>query len=263
MVTTGCPDTQREDAATDRSLAFQSTSAQRGRRFVGQQMLILLSVVIGLLAVCVASWQRMTPLAEERVLPQTWVGDLRAGIVVGQSFIASHTGLCRIDVWLAPKVTDNTQDILFHLKTDRQAEQDLVTLTANARDVHPDAYHTFAFPPIANSAGRSFYFYLESPDSTSANAVTVWGTEEDAYPEGKADAGPASAVTKGDLAFVAYYQPGIAETADILLDRLTANKPLIWGDRRFYLLLAITYCFLFIKFILAVRNIIANDQNEL
>ncbi len=51
-------------------------------------------------------------------------------------------------------------DLLFKEVSDT----DLVTLEISASEIQHNLFHTFSFPQINSSRGKSFYFYLESPE---------------------------------------------------------------------------------------------------
>lgn len=96
----------------------------------------------------------------KRLLPE-----LTKGRSYGQSFVAEQDNLCRIDILFATYPRGNTADIYFHLKESPHGTEDIVTLKVNASRLMDCQYHPFAFPPTTDSGKRTFYFYLESPES--------------------------------------------------------------------------------------------------
>jgi len=100
-------------------------------------------------------------------------------------------------------------------------------------------WRKFEFPPIVDSAGKTYFFYLASPNSVTGNAISVGGATGDFYNDGVTylAIGPA----QGDLAFRTYYNLSIREKLSLLGQRITENKPSIWGDLNFYLLLLALY----------------------
>ena len=136
----------------------------------------------------------------------------------------------------------NTHDVTFHLKEDLNAQTDILTITFNASDVRDGAWRSFAFPPISDSAGRSFYFYLESPESEPGNAVSVMGRNDDRYPWGQGfiNGHP----TPGDMTFRIFYRMSLEQKINWVLESLAANKPSVWGNENFYVLLAVLYALL-------------------
>jgi hypothetical protein len=188
----------------------------------------------------------------------TPAGEIRGSITIGQLFTAHYNGLYRIDALMATYARENTHDVTFHLRSSPQADNDLVNLTVNAREIEDNQFRTFIFEPFRDSAGKSYYFFFDSPDSEPGDAVTVWGTIKDLYPEGRPFRNHRKA--GGDLVFLTYYRPSVLDKFDILLDRLTANKPLFWGDRRFYLLLALLYMALLSLFLLQMTKISPTEE---
>jgi hypothetical protein len=135
-------------------------------------------------------------------------GEIYGPIKIGQSFVSPANGLHRIDILLATYARKNDRDVIFHLRYTPE-EEDLVTVRFNASQVEDNSFYRFDFPPIANAAGHSFYFFLESPDSEPGNAITIWGVTESVYEEGRAyrNHRPAG----GELAFRVYAEKSLWE----------------------------------------------------
>jgi len=159
-------------------------------------------------------------------------GELVAGRRFGQTFRAPFSGLYRVDVLLATYARRNEHPVLFHL-SDGPGGPTLVTIEVEAARIQDNAFHRFVFEPIPDSAGREFYFSLEAPQAEPGNAITVWQTDFDSYPHGRAyiDDSP----TEGDLAFVAYYRSSPAEVWNALAERVRTWHPLLWRARWFVL----------------------------
>lgn len=120
----------------------------------------------------------------------------------GQTFTARAPGLYRIDVFLATYARQNTGAVIFHLRRSPTDDQDLVTIPFDAAEVVDGAYRSFTFPPLLDSAGESYYFFLEAPHAQPGNAITVWYSPTDACDGGTAvlDGVP----QPGDLHFRTY-----------------------------------------------------------
>lgn len=180
------------------------------------------------------------------------VGELLSSNTVGQTFVAEYDGLSSVEVLLATYARGNSGLLIFHLRSSLDAT-DLVTFTFDAANVRDNAYYVFEFPPLPDSAGRAFYFQLEASEAEPGNAITVWGTSEDVYPEGMA-------VLQGldsgicDLAFRLRYDLPLRDGIHVLLDRLTAGKPSLLGDKWLYVLLGGTYLSLiYVQILQSVR----------
>jgi len=215
--------------------------------------LVGIGTLFALLLIGRASLERLTVGPIGQPIADTPAGEIHGSITIGQLFIAPYDGLYRIDMLMATYARENTHDVIFHLRNGPQAEGDLVKITVNTREIEDNRHRPFIFAPIRDSAGKSYYFFFDSPDSEPGDAITVWGTIKNLYPEGRAFRNHQAG--GGDLVFLTYYQPSTLHKVDILLDHLAANKPLFWGDRRFYLLLALLYMALLSLFVVKITKI--------
>jgi len=111
------------------------------------------------------------------------VGEIVAGTVYGQTFVASRDRLAQVALRLATFARANHGTITVRLR-DRAAGDLMVERRIDVSEIADNAWHTFRFPPIASSAGRRFVIELSSPDAGPGNAVTVWYAPFDAYPDG-------------------------------------------------------------------------------
>jgi len=187
-------------------------------------------------------------------------GEIRGPITIGQTFTAPYNGLYHIDVMMATYARQNTQDVIFHLRQSPEEEVDLVEIVVNASEIEDNTFRPFTFDPIRDSAGRSYYFFFESPLSVPGDAVTIWGCFADKYPNGQGVRNHRPGA--GDLTFLTHYRPGLLEKAGILLDRLAEKKPLFWGDRRFYAVLGLLYLSLFAFFWVAVAGQLTDHEKD-
>lgn len=215
--------------------------------------LLGIGTLFTLLLIGRASLERLTVGPIGQPTADTPAGEIYGSITIGQVFTAPHDGLYRIDMLMATYARENTHDVIFHLRSSPQTESDLAKITINGREIEDNQFRPFIFDPIRDSAGKSYYLFFDSPDSEPGDAITVWGTLKNLYPEGRPFRKHRAA--RGDLVFLAYYQPSTLDKVDILLDRLAANKPLFWGDRRFYLLLALLYMALLSLFVVQITKI--------
>ncbi len=129
-------------------------------------------------------------------------GEIFGDIIIGQTFIAPFSDLNRIDLNLATYDRLNTKDTIFHLRAS-PSSPDIVTIKLNAAEIANNQYHRFSFPKIQDSKGKSYYFFIESPDSLPGNAITVWYNGDDIYKEGSAYKNHTP--VDGDLTFRAYF----------------------------------------------------------
>lgn len=220
-----------------------------------------LASVVGLLLLgLVGIWRSVEGVSTDQLEASATVGELLSSAAAGQTFVAEYAGLSRIDVSLATYARSNTGPLTFHLRTSPDAQEDLAALTVNAAAVADNAYYAFKFPPIRDSAGRSFYFCLEAPEAAPGNAITVWGSTEDVYPDGEAILQGLEGNGVRDLTFRLGYDPPLWQRVNILAERITSNKPSVWGDIRLYILLSVVY--LALLFLLFARLLNADAAEE-
>jgi hypothetical protein len=156
---------------------------------------ILLTAAILLYVLLVNLWIRANILASD--VSQTmdiYLGPHIAGTsILGQTFQMDCDGLNRIDVILGTFNHRHNQPITFYLATDASAQKILFSETFEGNSVRDYQKRSFSFQPIVDSAGRTFFFFIESPTSTPDNAITARGYSSapiDYYPAGQAFAGP-------------------------------------------------------------------------
>jgi hypothetical protein len=217
-------------------------------------MLLLLALILR------ASLDRLVITPEEQLQNRMVAGQIRGPITIGQTFTAPYNGLYRIDVMMATYARQNSQDVIFHLRKGPGEEVDLAEIVVNASEIEDNTFRPFTFDPIRHSAGRTYYFFFESSLSVPGDAVTIWGCSEDMYPNGQGFRNHRRGA--GDLTFLTYYRPGSLGKASILLDRLAENKPLFWGDKRFYALLGLIYLSLFALFWVTVAGQLADHEGD-
>lgn len=111
-------------------------------------------------------------------------GEIHGSITQGQTFTALENGLCRIDILLTDYHRVNYGKIVFHLREDINSAADLFLQEIDAETVKNNKYRSFRFKPISDSAGRSFYFFLDALGAAPGNAVSAWRSEHDVYPGG-------------------------------------------------------------------------------
>jgi glycosyltransferase involved in cell wall biosynthesis len=115
--------------------------------------------------------------------PVQMMGELTGRRSLGQSFVARHDNLCRVDVLVSTYGRRNTRDVVFHLKTSPEAEDDLARVRVNASQFLDREYVSFVFNPLPESKEKSFYFYMDSPESVPGDAITAWAYSQVELPE--------------------------------------------------------------------------------
>jgi hypothetical protein len=177
--------------------------------------------------------------------------EFHGSLKVGQSFVASQPGLCRIALLVAKRGRTNHSPVVFHLKKGAEATADLSTVTINASHLEdvttmvrrPYVYQSLSFSPIPDSAGKTFHFWVESSQSPADDPLLIRYQTGDVYPEGVMSID--GQAVSGDLAFKAYYAKGLLSNATLLLERLVEHRPFPWGSKAFYVAIFVVYLVLF------------------
>ncbi len=173
-------------------------------------------------------------------------GELVPGATLGQTFVARYGRVRRVDVMLTSYARRLSGPLIFHLKRSPEAAEDLRTVTIDAAQVKDDVFHTFEFPPAPNGLGERLYFSLEAPAAVPGYAVTAWGSSADAYPGGQAVTTEPLDPRLQDLTFRVVYAPTAPQALAILLERVTDQKPGVFGAPAWYVALGLTYLALLI-----------------
>ncbi len=153
----------------------------------------------------------------------------------GQTFVVPCRGLYRVDVYFAAYDRADAPEVVFHLRDSPTSDHDLARVVRAPAPIVWADYQAFEFAPIADSAGQRYYVYFRSKNADATSASSIWANGDDVYPDGERFIGhePGS----GDLVFRAYCRLDWASKADLLLGRLAAGKPLILGEKKFYMVL--------------------------
>ena len=149
---------------------------------------------------------------------------------VGQTFVAGKNNLEMIIVNLRNGRLRNQQPIYFYLQEANQTQK-VRELKINGYNVGDPSLVKFQFEPIPDAAGKSYYFYLESPDSDVNDAVEIAYNEQDIYSSGKMVLSEEE--NEADLRFIVNYYPGNKQALvkEIITDFLLRLK----GDSLFVL----------------------------
>jgi hypothetical protein len=217
-------------------------------------------LILGLLAIGWASWQRMAVWAIAQNRADRPVGELLASHRVGQSLYSPTDGLYQIDLAFGTYGHPGTSDVILHLTTLPDAREDLVTARINSQEVENNIYHSFHFPRQRQIAGRTLYFYLEAPDASPGNALTLYRSNEDAYQDGQAYYDGVAA--SSDLAFAAYYRLGPLDAARFVLREISNQRPCLFNSPLFYVTLTAGHLALVGKLFVFLRKYVAQTSHE-
>lgn len=128
--------------------------------------------------------------------------ELLDGHAYGQTILPHEDGLCRIDLYTATYARTNSKPVIFRVRTTQDAAGDLVRIELPAKNISNSGPTIINFPPLIKIADQRLYMSVESPGSVPGDAVTVYRSDKDVYPDGQmyVDGKP----TEGDLAFITY-----------------------------------------------------------
>lgn len=204
---------------------------------------------------------------------------LSAETKAGQTFVSTYPGLHQISVFLtAPADSPRDYEVVFRLKERCTTAADLRSITANIStgEAGGDRFYRFSFAPIDESAGQPYCFVLEPViDSEELAPIGVLASRADVYPEGSAfyqtpEKTPESAQpqisnraslipshhiflplipihqpalnpAQIDVGFQIHYNGRPLEILAVLIRRLVAFKPYVWGQPAFYGVLLVIY----------------------
>jgi len=158
-------------------------------------------ILLFLITVCISGCTLDRVTAQQGKATGLWE-ELVGGKTFGQSFVSDLDNLYRIDLSTATFSRVNSAPVIFYLKDSPQANTAIRSITLPGPEIQNDRPTSFVFEPITSSAGKSFYFVIESPEATPGNAITVYASEYDQYPRGEAYRN--TQIVNGDLAFTAY-----------------------------------------------------------
>lgn len=221
--------------------AWGKAIIQKGRERIEPHLLLLLWLfpVVGFLLIISAAFNTVTPISVAQRLHNQPAGEIRGSFTVGQTFYSPYPGLSKIAVLLATYARPNHGQAWFHLTSDPNDSTRLVSIPFDASLVKDNSFQSFEFPPIGESAGKNYFFYLEAPAAGPGNAITAWSQSANPYSDGMAyfQARP----VENDLAFVAEFRPSPWQLAETYLNRLASGKPGIWGSPIFYVITSFVY----------------------
>jgi hypothetical protein len=221
------------------------------KRFLIITLLVLAST--GLITIAISFFDRLAcegQLINNNVAPTT-SQQIAGERIIGQSFVAPRNKLNRIDLLFQTYGRKNTHDVTLRLLAAPENGDSLLQglevyqTTFNAAVISDQSWGMFTFPPLPDSAGKTYFIALQSPQSTDGNAITVGGIERDVYTAGSAFLGPVP--VPADITFRTCYALSVNEKLSILGQQLVKNRPSLWGDLRFYLLLLILYALILLR----------------
>jgi hypothetical protein len=152
------------------------------------------------------------------------------------------------------------QPIAFHLKRDPADSEDLWSADLTEGGTQADRLSDLAFPPLRDSMGQTYFFYLE-PTNTKAKEGIAARYNPDARLEG-ASAYLNGQPVVGNLQFLTYYTLRTRDKANLLLSRMAEGRPYLLGTKGFYIALAAAYVLALGAFLARAAQAILREQKE-
>ena len=162
---------------------------------------LALAILLLSLTGCAACLTLDKAVAGQEKATGLW-GELVDGEAFGQSFVSAQDNLYRIDLSTATYARTNSAPVVFHLQTAPGLRTEVLSVTIPGPDVQNERPTTIVFPPLTDSRGKEYFFYIESLGAVPGNAITVYANANDQYAGGTAYRN--GQPVDGDLAFTAY-----------------------------------------------------------
>lgn len=132
------------------------------------------------------TWQITPTIAGPGAIPsEVPTGELVQGTVVTQSFISTCSDLAGIDLLLATYARTNTHPVTVQL-VEQTSGRVIVSQTIEGQTIRDNAWREFLFTPIADSSGKGYQIAISSTESQIGNAIAIWHSQADMYPNGEA-----------------------------------------------------------------------------
>ncbi|MDQ3931049.1 MAG: hypothetical protein M3328_18125, partial [Chloroflexota bacterium] len=107
---------------------------------------------------------------------QVQLPELVAGHSLGQRFYVGENGLSGVRVQVETFGRRNTSRLFLRVRDNPGATTDLYHIEIPTHNLSQGQVLALRFPPIPDSAGRSFYFVAESPDGVQGDAISLRAT---------------------------------------------------------------------------------------
>ena len=186
---------------------------------------------------------------------------------ITQEFEAEYPGLSRIELYFENQANNNSNEVVFHLKQQCDAAEDIETFTVKQVSIVSKQAFPLTFSPLDDSAGRRYCIVVESKSDEVNSSLGVYASGVDTYPRGSATYksntialpnSSAVALTNQiwlpivqktqpvvqhpfDIGFKLYYNGKTGATLQTLLRQLAAYKPGPLGQPMFYIFLLLLY----------------------
>lgn len=204
-------------------------------------------------------------ISVDRLAVPAWgntLGDLQsvpadADTVVGQTFVAPHPGLYRLELWLQGGSGISACTATLSRTSGSDAER-ILQVDIGADDLAADGSYVLELEPQRDSKGREYVLAIESaatrPDDTFTLAYGPYTVLEGATATVNGTPIP------GNLRFQTYYTLRTRDKVGLLLSRMAEGRPYLLGSRGFYVVLGIAYAIFLAVFLWQIANLITGDR---
>jgi GT2 family glycosyltransferase len=93
---------------------------------------------------------------------------------IGQYFFSAWEDLSAISVYFATYRRKCAGTVRFHLRETHLPGPDLAVCEVDASQIRDNSFFTFSFQPIYNSAGKTFYFFVEYAQEDERSPLSIW-----------------------------------------------------------------------------------------
>jgi hypothetical protein len=159
-------------------------------------------------------------------------------VALGQSLVTHCSGFNHLSLIVGAFGTEPKGVATLHLRARLDSLEDIYTTTFDVTGLKDRARLDFRFPAQSDSAGKNYFFFIEAPSATAAEAITLRGVYDqpfDRYREGSTYAGQPGnwQLLAGDLAFTTRCEVGLFnlahQTFQTLAKRFFGSSLLYWG----------------------------------
>jgi len=196
--------------------------------------LLLMSVGTSLLllAISVVLFSRVTLFHLRQDISDGRIVEARGNQWVGQSFVSHYPGL--VEILIRPADSTALRDdqiVILHLEGQQPETRDNLTLTKSVQEIRDGDWLRFTFDPLDDSQARRYSFFIWSAGEAS---LQLQAHHQNMYPEGELFGG-------GDLVFEVGYGGMALPTINAFLARAAENKPGLFGQSWFYVVMLSAY----------------------
>ena len=113
------------------------------------------------------------------------IGEIVTGVTISQEFISECKGtIDQVDLLLATHMRTNTHPIIIRLID--PMHQVYAEHIISGDSIEDNTWRSFNITSLSESFGKTYRITITSPESTFGNAISIWSSATDSYPDGRA-----------------------------------------------------------------------------